>query len=649
MPIEEVLRLRDEGTTATLGKVADEAGKASVKIDEVVLGAGKLAAGLLAAGAAAKEALDRLAEARLEVASLSERTGISTETIAGLRLGFERMGYEAGQLESALENLPERMVQASTGAGEVAVAFDKLGVRVNDSEGRLRTADEVLADLVVGLARVDNPAERAGLAMSVLSDAGATLAAVVGDDADALDRMRVAAEQGIDVSEEGIAAARDWKGACAELALALSGLADQLLTTFGGPASTGIRNFTLGLVAAAAGVEAFFTSVRDEVAGLVDDILKQADRLAPIGEALSGRISLGSAFESLSSTPLSAGLALPEGVDLPADSPWAGRGAGGEAGSGTPDRLGDRWRRIVEATESAVEEAARGWLAGVGTTAPGAGASPAMGVAGAVGGGVAGVVSEASAPGDAIVLPDIDTSSVDRAVAAIQGAYASLDAMRERARTTAHAMVDLWAGSLSRIASLFASHAGLTMEQQRGVALFQIAVSTAAGISQAIGHYGPTPVGYIAAGLAAAEGVAQAAFVGRAGLGSAPPSVAGGAGGGGGGGGGGMPSGAVIAGGGGGMGWLGGLLGGLGGIGGIDRRAAGGYVANSGLAVIHQGERIIPPTGGGTQRDRELLNRGGGDREVRVYSDPFVWAPDFIDALNRVLGDSGYRLSFGGR
>lgn len=126
-------------------------------------------AGLAIAGAATAVVAfgQHLADLQNELSDASARTGIATDTLAGLRLAAEGSGLAFSSLEKGLDRLPKQMLDAANGVGTAKDAFARLGVDVTDAEGNLRDANDVFDETIAALGGIENDALKAASAAEI--------------------------------------------------------------------------------------------------------------------------------------------------------------------------------------------------------------------------------------------------------------------------------------------------------------------------------------------------------------------------------------------------------------------------------------------------------------------------------------------------
>ena len=256
-------------TTKAVDKTGKESKKAAGGVDKLgksslfsAKNMGLLAVGTLAAGAAVGKLIQGMADAQNQLSDMSARTGVATGTLAGLKLAAAGSGQSLEDMQSVLEPMIERIGQAAAGAETAAAGFRGLGVDVLDTEGNMRSADDVLKDVSKGLAAMEDPTKRAAAAALAFGGAGTKLIQALGTTE--LQLFIDAAEQfGMDTGPEAAQAAADWQKAIADL--------DMVTTTFstGGMtlATAAVDNFSAGLVVGKVWVQEYLNVWNDLIAG----------------------------------------------------------------------------------------------------------------------------------------------------------------------------------------------------------------------------------------------------------------------------------------------------------------------------------------------------------------------------------------------
>jgi lambda family phage tail tape measure protein len=163
------------GIGRTLSGVSGSLGGLTQGFGAVGLAAGLAGGAIAAVGVAGAGIALFAAKAANEMFELSEKTGISTESLS-------RFGYAAGlngvnteQLGKSLEKLNKSIFAAASAPAGAVNAFTRLGVALKDSEGNLRSSEDVLLDLSDKFKSLPEGPQRGALAMQVFGKAGAEM------------------------------------------------------------------------------------------------------------------------------------------------------------------------------------------------------------------------------------------------------------------------------------------------------------------------------------------------------------------------------------------------------------------------------------------------------------------------------------------
>lgn len=259
MAIEEVIRLRDEasGALRKLERVADDAAQEMADLDAEARAAAK---GLATTGTAAKSStasIGKMAAAHvagaLSVSALTSavqvvgramldsalfasdfadrmiilarQTGLAEESVVGLSYAAQAGGGDVSQLRTGLTAFLAVAQQAATGSDTMAERLARVGVVATDATGSLRSMDELLRETLQGIAALPSETERAAAAVELFGARGGALVAVLGDGTASLDEWtRRAKEAGVVVDRDLAAASATADEALASLRLQLDGI-----------------------------------------------------------------------------------------------------------------------------------------------------------------------------------------------------------------------------------------------------------------------------------------------------------------------------------------------------------------------------------------------------------------------------------------
>ena len=182
----------------------------------------------IAAGTGTLAVLVKLsADAGDSLAKLSQRVGVSVETLSGYKLAAELAGISLEDLGTALQRTSKNILEAAGGTGTAKDAFAALGISVTDQAGKLKNADEIMLEVADRFSKMEDGAQKTALAMEIFGKSGAALIPLMNQGSAAI------MAQTKEAKELGIT----WTGAQAKLAEAMNDALARLSMSF-----AGIRN-----------------------------------------------------------------------------------------------------------------------------------------------------------------------------------------------------------------------------------------------------------------------------------------------------------------------------------------------------------------------------------------------------------------------
>lgn len=147
-------------------------------------------AGPVAMGALIKKSLDS-ADA---IAKLGSNTGISTDLLQELSFAASQTGVSQNDLNSSLLRFNRRIADAAKGNAEFAKGFQALGVSVKDSNGKLRSTEDILFEVADGVQGLNTDNERASALFKVFGDSGFKLVNLFKGGSTQLNKFRTEAQ-----------------------------------------------------------------------------------------------------------------------------------------------------------------------------------------------------------------------------------------------------------------------------------------------------------------------------------------------------------------------------------------------------------------------------------------------------------------------
>lgn len=110
-----------------------------------------------------------------EIKTLASVTGQSTEQIQEFQYASDMIGVTYDRVKDSLKEITNKMQEAQNGSEDTAKAFETLGVKIEGTDGNLRSADAVFYDVIDSLGNMQNQAQRDALAMDLMSESAQEL------------------------------------------------------------------------------------------------------------------------------------------------------------------------------------------------------------------------------------------------------------------------------------------------------------------------------------------------------------------------------------------------------------------------------------------------------------------------------------------
>lgn len=166
-----------------------------------------------------------------ETAKTADKLGVSIEALQELRFAAERSGIAAGTFDVALQRFTRRAAEAAQGTGEARAALKQLGVQLQDSNGQLRPAEDLLGDVADAFAAIPSQSEKVRLAFKLFDTEGVALVNLLNEGSISLNEFRERARQlGGVISEDTARAAEKFKDAQTDLNQAITGVRVAILS-----------------------------------------------------------------------------------------------------------------------------------------------------------------------------------------------------------------------------------------------------------------------------------------------------------------------------------------------------------------------------------------------------------------------------------
>ena len=185
---------------------------------------------------------------------LSVRSGLATDTIQALEQAMRASGQPAEGLNEILNAMAGQFAQLSKEGSEVEKKFKTFGIAVKESNGDLRSNNDILLDIITQLQGIKDNSERSRRAVFLLGESGAKLnqALASGEFKEFLDFTK---EFGVKTGVEASKQAAQFQSALAAMGTVLNGTIQQFVNV------TGLQERFVGLIVETGSKLAFMQSL----------------------------------------------------------------------------------------------------------------------------------------------------------------------------------------------------------------------------------------------------------------------------------------------------------------------------------------------------------------------------------------------------
>ena len=149
-----------------------------------------VAAGVAAAGTAIYKMSTNSAAASDRVDKMSQKLGLSRTAFQELDFITSQSGTSVESLKGGIRTLTNAMEAANSGSEEAAAMFDKLGISIYDSNGNMKSQEQILFDTISALQNMEDGTEKAALANDLLGKSGSELMPLLNGSAGSMEAMR---------------------------------------------------------------------------------------------------------------------------------------------------------------------------------------------------------------------------------------------------------------------------------------------------------------------------------------------------------------------------------------------------------------------------------------------------------------------------
>jgi len=226
-----------------------------------------------------------------DMLDMSQRTGFAVEALSELRYAAEQSGSGAEDLEKGLRTMSRNVVEAARGSVQAQRNIARLGLTIADLTGL--SPDQQFELIAERLSRIQNPANRATIAMEVFGRTGARLLPLLSTGAEGIQELRREANRlGLTMRSEDAQAAEAFGDAMSTLWRSLK----QVAFMVGAALAPTLKQ-----------VGEWITRVAANISGWIDE---NREVIAVIGAVVAGIVGVGLAMMILGPLISAVGAAI---------------------------------------------------------------------------------------------------------------------------------------------------------------------------------------------------------------------------------------------------------------------------------------------------------------------------------------------------
>ena len=243
------------------------------------------------------------ANAADEINTLSVQTGLSTEELQKYRYATDLIDVSVETITRSMTKLTRNMSSAAKGSKNATAAFEKLGVKVTDSNGALRDRNEVFNETIKALGQIENITERDAVALDIFGKSAQELNPLIMGGADALQALGDEAQRaGLILSTQQLSNLNALSDAVDRFKATAEGAKNLFASAFSAEIAAGIETIT-GYIQrlTAAFSEGGLAGLMAELPLVIDELDAKIEEKLPVITEVGGEIlrSLVNGFSAL--------------------------------------------------------------------------------------------------------------------------------------------------------------------------------------------------------------------------------------------------------------------------------------------------------------------------------------------------------------
>lgn len=190
-----------------------------------------------------------------EIYKLSQKIGVSTESLSTLRYAAELSDLSLEQMSTAIKKLSTNLYDISKGLGkDAALAFNELGLSATDSNGKLKNTEQILLQVADRFSLMEDGTQKTALAVKLFGRSGMEMIPFLNQGRDGIEALTKEAEKlGLKISTETGKAAEQFNDSLTTFKNQVTGLANEAVP----PLLNKLNDFTTGVMDLNSAVQKF--------------------------------------------------------------------------------------------------------------------------------------------------------------------------------------------------------------------------------------------------------------------------------------------------------------------------------------------------------------------------------------------------------
>jgi len=288
-------RFRELGDRSGLPVLTNAIGKVGGAVGALGKRVALVGAGIVALGVTGVAALVPLAKAYADttgaIGDLAQQTGASRERIQELGYAAQLSGSSAEALGGALQKMNLAVGNATKGSKELQDMFAGLQINLKNSNGTLKTTDELFDLFVNRISRIKNPALQAQAAVKIFGKSATELLPLIRSGNKGIAEMAAEARRlGVVISDDAVQSGEEFGDVLDKMAFALKGVGNTIAAAVVPALSRLATGLIDTIVKYRPQIEAFAAAFADNLPTYIDQAIQAFHDLMAVLEPLGGAV-----------------------------------------------------------------------------------------------------------------------------------------------------------------------------------------------------------------------------------------------------------------------------------------------------------------------------------------------------------------------